>query len=46
MRITIKTTRIKEAIECSKYIEGMTEGMLQINDDVRMIDIYRLIMQN
>ena len=46
MRITIKTTRTKEAIECSKYIKGMTEEMLPINDDIRMIDIYRLIMQN
>ena len=46
MRITIKTTRTKEAIECSKCIEGMTEGMLQINDDVKLIDIYRLIIKN
>lgn len=46
MKITIKTTRMKEIIECSKYIEGMAEGTLQINDDIRMTDIYKLITRN
>ena len=46
MKVTIKTTRTKEAIECSKFIEGMTEGMLQINDDIKMTDIHRLIIKN
>lgn len=46
MKVTIKTTRTKEAIKCTKCIEGMAKGMLQINADVKLIDIYRLIIEN